>query len=266
MRGRDRCGGGPTQRVRAARLTAGVGQQQQDLLVGDGCEVLVPHPHPVQSPGNGQADDAVGLLFEHHDRLAGAYGNSDHHPPCAALSHGAHRCELGHAGSHAVVDHDRGAPAEGDRSLLAVSVHPAAQLARLLLEPLVEQRLGHAEHACRARVKHAAAVLGDGADGQLGVAGRADLAHGHDLDRRVKRARYLHADRHAAARQGDDHRPLSCQRRQLLGQAPAAVCTVAVVHAAIILLSRASGVCAGAGESRAKTMVREASVRRLGGA
>src|SRR5205823_13023855 len=63
-----------------------------------------------------------------------------------SLSHGAHRCELGHAGSHAVVDHDRGAPAEGDRSLLAVSIHPAAQLARLLLEPLVEQRLGHAEH------------------------------------------------------------------------------------------------------------------------
>src|SRR6202022_2066550 len=102
----------------------------------------------------------------------------------------------------------------------------------------IKHLLGHAQHAGRARVQHAAAVLGHGADGELGVAGRADLAHGEDLDRRVQRAGHLDAHRHAPARKRHYHRLLLGEGHELRSELAARVAPVKELHTAIILHSK----------------------------
>jgi hypothetical protein len=64
-------------------------------------------------------------------------------------------------------------------------------------------------------VQHAHAVLGDGADAVLRVAGRTDLADNEDVERCTERMRDLVGDGHAAACQPEDHRILGRERRQL---------------------------------------------------
>ena len=69
-------------------------------------------------------------------------------------------------------------------------------------------------------------AVGHGTDRELGLVGRADLAHEGDIEGCRKRARNLGRDRHAAARQGEHERGLEPQGGQTLGQQSAGLGSV----------------------------------------
>ena len=184
---------------------------------------------------NAVADDLVGLLSDERDRLAGADGNRDDDPACAAGAQSAHRRQVGEAGRQPVVDDDDRAPAHVDRrTAVAIRGHPAPELAHLALDGGVEQPLGHSDPPGDLGVQDGGAVLGDRADAELGVAGCAQLANRQDVQRRLERSRDLDGDRDASARQRDHDRPLRPQRRDLRGEQPTGVAAIAEHHAPIL--------------------------------
>ncbi len=94
-------------------------------------------------------------------------------------------------------------------------------------QPQLELLGAHEQGADRVRVEHAHAPFGDGADAELGIAGRADLAHEQDVERGPERSRDLVAHRDAAARKGQHHRVLGGERPQRVGERRAGLAAVA---------------------------------------
>jgi len=70
----------------------------------------------------------------------------------------------------------------------------------------------------------------DGADRELGLPGQADLAHDHDVERRVQGDRDLIGDDDAAARHADEHEVLAAMMREALGQLSPRVVAIAEPH------------------------------------
>lgn len=134
-----------------------------------------------------------------------------------------------------VVDDDDRAPAHVQwGATVAVADDATAQLARFSLDGRVQQRLRHPQPARALGVQHRAAVLGDRADPELGVARRTELAYGKDVQRRSERAGDLERDRHTTARQRDDDRALDGDRLQLGRQPPPSVTTIHELHRRIL--------------------------------
>ena len=130
----------------------------------------------------------------------------------------------GHAGRHPVVDDDHGAARGVDRRpqarVLAPALLDGGQLARGCRGDVV---LGQVERAHQRVVEHdlGLVAVGDGADRELRLSRRADLAHEGDVERGAKRARDLGRHRHAAARQGEHEGVLQSHGGEPLGQQPA---------------------------------------------
>ena len=152
-----------------------------------------------------------------------------------AVAECADRGEVGQTGRQAVVDHDHGSSLHVDRGpAVAIALNPAAQLPGLTFERRLEYGLGHTHLAGGPGVYHSRAILGNGSHAKLGIPRSAQLAHRQDVQRRVERARHLDADRHAAARKGDDHRPLLREGQKLGGQTTTRVVTIEELHSMII--------------------------------
>ena len=62
------------------------------------------------------------------------------------------------------------------------------------------------------------AAIDDGAERELGLEGRADLAHEHQVERGIERPGDLEAHGHAAARQSEDHGSLILEAEQPLSK------------------------------------------------
>ena len=130
----------------------------------------------------------------------------------------------GHAGRHPVVDDDHGAARGLDRRpqarVLAPALLDGGQLARGCRGDVV---LAQVERAHQRVVEHdlGLVAVGDGADRELRLPRRADLAHEGDVERGCERARDLGRHRHAAARQGEHEGVLQPHGREPLGQQPA---------------------------------------------
>jgi hypothetical protein len=63
------------------------------------------------------------------------------------------------------------------------------------------------------------AAVDDGAERELGLHGRADFAHEHEVERRIEGSGDLCCHRHTTARQGKHHRILVLEAEQSFGEA-----------------------------------------------
>ena len=83
-----------------------LGEQGSDLSLVDFGEIPVPPVQRVEGLGDGERDDAVGLLLEAFHRLGRGDGQGEHQPRGTVSAHHTQRCAGGAAGGGAVVDDD----------------------------------------------------------------------------------------------------------------------------------------------------------------
>ena len=116
----------------------------------------------------------------------------------------------------------------------------------------VEVVLAHAELPDHIVVEDDQPTGCDGTDGQLVVVRRADLAHGHHVEQAAEALGDRGGDRHAPARQAEDHRRLAeVASGELVGQHPARVGAIAVsAHGAPMGPSEHLGVAGARGRYR----------------
>ncbi len=177
-------------------------------------------------------------MCQPRDRLARSDGHREHDPGGTASAQRAQRGQVAEPSREAVIDEDHGPTLERQRLAAAtVALDVALELARAFAHSRLEHRVGHPESRRRVAIEHARAVLGDGADRELVVTGRAKLSHGDDLERRGQRPRHLVPHGDAAARQRHHHRVLARERLKLGRELPAGVTTIGEPHAPIILRS-----------------------------
>ncbi len=130
-------------------------------------------------------------------------------------------------GSEAVVHKDHGPPANLGLGTVAPEVaQPAFHLRRLLLRDPLQVVLGDAEPPDDLLVEDAYAPVGDGADAELGLARRPQLARDEDVKRRVEGPRYLVPYGYPSPREGEDHGALLPVRGEPFSQPPAGVLSV----------------------------------------
>ncbi len=204
--------------VRACRLV----QQADDVGIVELAEVLVEGADGAERERNLEADNLIGFGPQLQHGVERRHRHGQHQPPRARTAHraqgGAHR----RAGRDAVVHEDDGAP--GDRrARTAVDVHgpPALDLPDLAILLRLDPGGGHVLRNLRVDDGFDVTAIGHGTDGQLWLERCADLAHEHDVERRVERPRDLAPDRNAAARQSQDDRFLVAEVHQPCGEASA---------------------------------------------
>ena len=147
--------------------------------------------------------------------LPSADRDGDDDPRGVLRAQRSHRRERGQTGREPIVDEDRPAPAHLERSArAAVALDAAAQLARLARDRRIQRLLRHPGAPHGGGVDGGEAALGDRADRELRVAGRAQLAHGEQLEGRTDRPCDLEAHGHPSPRQRHDHRGRSGGREQ----------------------------------------------------
>jgi hypothetical protein len=205
----------------------GLLEQLDDLLVRGLREVPVPETYGPEVRGGLEADELVHLGAEQLGGLGGAHGRGEGEAPGLQAAEAPDSGPGGHPGSEAVVHEDHGPPANLGLGTVAPEVaQPALHLRRLPLRDLLQVILGDAEPPDDLLVEDADAPGGDGADAELGLARRPQLARDEDVQRRVEGPRYLVPYGDPSAREGEDHGALVPVRGEPLCQPPAGVLPV----------------------------------------
>lgn len=141
-----------------------------------------------------------------------------------------HRC----ARRDAVVDEDDGpSPELGRRPAAAIGGFPPCKLGALTVAHGLERGFVAGEPVEEVIVVYGDAAERYGADGELGIERRAELAHDEHVERRAEHCCHFGGDRHAATRQPeDDDVALETLATQALGQLPAGLDAVAETRTA----------------------------------
>ncbi len=177
-------------------------QDGDDLVVADLVEVAVVLADRVERLGGLEAHDLVGHRGEPLDGLGRSHRHGEQHVRGAEVPHHGDGGGRGRAGREAVVDDDDVAPGDAEpQAAVAVRLDPAVDLRELECGEVVDVLAGDVQLPAGGVVEDDDAVLADGPDGELGVAGRADLAHDQHVQLGVERLRHLEGDGQAAARQ-----------------------------------------------------------------
>ena len=135
----------------------------------------------------------------------------------------------GAAGGDPVIDDDHGPPIDrGRRPVADILPAPALDFRELPLFLGIDVAGWRADSAYDVRVQHQLRVLpvDDGAEPQLLMPRRADLAHQQHVERRTERLSHLEPHRYPAARQGQHNRPAAFIVGQRRGQLAAGVAAI----------------------------------------
>src|SRR5215218_5656087 len=221
----DRTGRDPH---RAFLLTEpGSHEQLDDLFVRGLGEVPVPETYRPEVRRRLQADELVHLGAEQLGRLGGAHGRGEDEAPGFSLAERRNRSPGRHAGREAVVHQDHGsAPDVGLGPLAPEVAQPALHLRRLPLRDSLQVIVGDAEAPHDVLVEDANAAGGDGADAELGLPRRPQLARDEHLQRHPQSAGDLVPHRNPSPGEGKDYGALVAVPDQPPGQPAAGVLPV----------------------------------------
>jgi hypothetical protein len=202
---------------------AGLRQVCDDLVIAHLTEVAIERPDGKEPCRRGEADHLVHLGSQPLDGIGWRHRRRQHQPPGSGAAGGVQRRLHGGAGGDSVVHHDRRAPADRHPGAAGeVELAAPLDLRELAGALLLEVARGDLQLAQDLLVEHGlgAIAVDHGADRELGLQRRPDLAHQHQIERRAERTGNLQPDRHAAAGQRKDHRVLLLELKQAIGKAP----------------------------------------------
>lgn len=192
-----------------------------DLLVGGGGEVCVE-----------LADGSEGLRLNDRDELVGHLADAVDPPGCGdrrGEDDASSALSVGHlaggpgrgAGGDPVVDDDHGAPCErGPGATTAEMGRGALERGSSVGFGGRELGRGHVGSSQHLAVQHAHASLSDGAHGELGLAGRAQLVDDDYIEGSVEGCGDLERNRYATARESDNDWRLGAHVFKAGGQRP----------------------------------------------
>jgi hypothetical protein len=162
----------------------GLIEQLDDLLVRSLREIPVPETYGPEVRGRLQADELVHLRAEQLGRLGGAHWRGEDEAPRFQAAEGLYRGPGRHAGREAVVHQDHGSsPNLGFGKVAPEEAHPAPHLRRFSLGDPLDVILWNTEPPDDVLVEDAHAARGDGADAELGLTGRPQLARDEGFER-----------------------------------------------------------------------------------
>ena len=215
----------------AAGAPGAAAEQRHHLGVANLRELPVPPSDRAELLRRGDAHQLVHLGADLRGGDRGDHRRREDQPARAELADGAERGARGDAGGDAVVHQDhRPACDLRQRHATPVEARAPLQLHALALGDAGQLRGSDREDADGLGVDEGRASLGDGADAQLGLPGRAQLADHQHLERRVESAGDLPRDDDAAAGQRQHQRVLAPVLLQQRGKLPACVLSVAEQH------------------------------------
>src|SRR5271166_5257357 len=191
------------------------------LLVRDLSEVPIKQSNCPKERVILKTHDVVGLLAHCGNAIGWPDGHGEHEPfwishACCAQG-GPHR----RSGSDAVIDYNRRTTGDIDSFAPAqILPPPPFDLGEFPIADGLELRLANAGVLNHVFVSHNERdiAIDDGAHGEFGLKGYADLAHQDEIERRIESARNLSRHGNAAARQCKDGRLLIPVPRERLRQ------------------------------------------------
>lgn len=210
------------------------GEERADFLIRGLGEVFEPLADGVEAGRGVEADDLVGLLGKAMANAGVCDRNGDND---SGWFEGAQRRDggaHGSAGGEAIVDEEDSFAADVDwRAIAAVGDEAAVKFDAFAGDDLIEIFLRDAKVADKAGVEDFNAAGSDGADGELGLPGRTQLADDPYIERSVEGAGDLMGHGNAAARQGEDEEiGMAGEGGEALGEKLSGVGAVVEVHGA----------------------------------
>ena len=182
-------------------------EQLDDLVVARLLEIGVALAHGEHHVARLDADHLVDLAPEVLELVGGRDRDGEDELRGTARADRLERRANRSAGRDAVIHDDHRATADVRRGRSAAKTPLAIDhLLRLLVDDRVQLFLGHAELGHELVVDVHAATFGDGAHAELGLHGRAELAHDPNVELGAERASHLERDGDAAAREPDHER------------------------------------------------------------
>ena len=173
-----------------------------------------------------QAHDFVHLIAQRLDGIGRCDRNREDHFLWPLLPNSSQRGAYRSAGRDAIVDDDHGAILELDaRAPAAIDLIPAMDFLQLVVNLAFQIVARDAQRAHHFAIENRLRMIAvdHRADPQLGLAGRAELAHDDHIERRIQRARDLEGHRNAAARHAQNDRILRFVFQQSRGELAAGV-------------------------------------------
>ncbi len=152
--------------------------------------------------GHVQADDAVGQRLQLRDAVRSCHRHRHGDARRLQLAHRLHRGAHGGARGQSVIHQDHRTPGDHrPRAVTAISLFAALQLVAFLSDGTVDLGPGGVNVAHDVLVHHPHTTAGNGAHGQLAIAGRAELAYHQNVQLQPQALRHLERHRHTTARQ-----------------------------------------------------------------
>lgn len=177
------------------------------FVVGGLLEFLIPQADGVKRIGLKRTDHFVDQLRQVFACIRCADGNGDDEMGGALIAHGHDGGAHSKPGSESIVgEQNRPALHIGGRAIIPVKMLPPVKLVKFAVGDFGDLHLGDPELGDERLVQNFVTSRSDGADGELRLIRRAELADDENIERRVQRLRDLEADRHTAAREGEDQR------------------------------------------------------------
>ena len=180
-------------------------QQGAHLVVAGLRKFLVPEAHSPKRLRHRGTDEFIGLGPQLPASVFGTHRHGDHQASRVLLGHRQQGRAHGRAARQSIIHHDDGAPTRADGGTLAAVKLLAPHQLTLLTRHHLGQGLGRYVDANQ-RVHHAHAAAGQRTHGKFFMAGQAQLAHHHHIQRRLQRAGHFIRHDHTAARQGSSNR------------------------------------------------------------
>ena len=212
------CRSGLCARASVPALRPALAQQPDGFLVGQLVEVVVEGADAVEMLGGVKTYDQIGLLA---DLLQGFLRRHRHRDADFRGTLSLHRDQgrlHGRPGRQAIVDDDRRMPGRVDLRTAAEVASPAAlEFRQFARSGAFEKGVIRAGAPAHLLVDHGLRVFAvdDGAERHFRRARSADLAHKYEVERGAQGAGDLDGDRHPAARQRIDDRPIQPHREPI---------------------------------------------------